>query len=57
MFGIWMRPSMASVPPDGALKFVRWVSMRAEVQALPSRSGVMRRLPLPSRPRLRVWLV
>jgi hypothetical protein len=56
-FGIWMRPSMASTPPDGGLKLVRVVSMRAEDQVLPSLSGVIRRLPLPSRERLRVWFV
>jgi hypothetical protein len=48
---------MASRPPAGALKFDRVVSIRAEVQVLPSFSGVMRRLPAPSRERLRVWLV
>ena len=40
---------MRSTPPDGGLKSVRWVSMRADVQLpAPSRSGVIRRLPPPS---------
>ena len=40
---------MRSTPPAGALKSVRWVSMRAEVHCPePSRIGVMRRLPAPS---------
>src|SRR5262245_41163961 len=44
-----MRPSMRRTPPDGGLKFVRTVSIRAELhwpEAL--RTGVMRRLPVPS---------
>jgi hypothetical protein len=57
MFGIWIRPSMAISPPAGGLKFDLVVSMRADVQVPLSRSGVIRRLPLPSRERLRVWLV
>ena len=41
---------MRSKPPAGALKFVRVVSMRAEVQPPEAfRIGVMRRLPPPSR--------
>jgi hypothetical protein len=47
--GIWIRPSMRSTPPAGALKSVRWVSIRADVHC-PAllRIGVIRRLPEPS---------
>jgi hypothetical protein len=49
-FGIWSRLSIRSTPPSGALKSLRWVSMRADVQLpAPSRSGVIRRFPPPSR--------
>src|SRR5215217_8088940 len=53
-----MRPSMRSTPPDGALKSVRCVSIRAEVHwPLLPRTGVMRRLPEPSCARLVVEFV
>jgi hypothetical protein len=46
------------MPPAGALKFVRTVSIRAEVQPPEAlRSGVIRRLPPPSRLTLEVLLV
>src|SRR4051794_37494876 len=53
-----MRASTRSLPPDGGWKSVRLVSMRPEVH-LPaaSRTGVMRRLPLPSSETLLVLLV
>jgi hypothetical protein len=41
---------MRSLPPAGAARSVRWVSIRAEVHAPEAlRIGVMRRLPAPSR--------
>jgi len=48
-FGCWMRASMRTLPPVGAAKSVRWVSIRPDVQ-LPdeSRIGLITRLPLPS---------
>jgi hypothetical protein len=56
--GIWMRPSMRRTPPDGALKSARLVSIRPDVQLpAPSRRGVIRRLPAPSRSRLDVLVV
>src|SRR5690242_11794213 len=53
-----MRASTRSLPPAGGWKSVRLVSMRPEVQ-LPAalRTGVMRRLPLPSSATLLVLLV
>src|ERR671917_164793 len=58
MFGIWMRPSMRSSPPDGGLKLDRTVSIRAEVHwPEPLRIGVITRLPLPSWRRFEVLFV
>src|SRR5436309_6305502 len=48
--GIWMRASTRSLPPGGGWKSDRPVSSRADVQLPePSRLGVMRKLPFPSR--------
>ena len=49
---------MRSTPPAGALKSVRWVSIRDEVHCPePLRIGVIRRLPEPSWATLLVLLV
>jgi hypothetical protein len=49
MSGIWIRASARSLPFAGGSKSARRVSMRPEVQLpAPSRTGVMRRLPVPS---------
>src|SRR4051794_8317906 len=53
-----MRASTRSLPPAGGWKSVRVVSIRPEVQwPLASRTGVMRRLPLPSSATLPVLFV
>ncbi|MFD0479089.1 hypothetical protein ACFQ0B_71130 [Nonomuraea thailandensis] len=54
-FGICRRLSMRRMRPSAGLKSARLVSMRAEVHSPDElRSGVMRRLPEPSRLRLAV---
>src|SRR5204862_5941417 len=55
MLGICNRASTRSFPPAGGWKSARLVSIRPEVQLpAPSRCGVIRRLPPPSRDTLAV---